>query len=54
MIPSVSYGFFHHRGNVVPVQAFIFHLRSFKRGVRDNPYSAYAQWLNGMSFALAS
>ena len=41
MIPSVPYGFFYHRGNVVPVQAFVFHLRSFKRGVRDNPYSAY-------------
>ena len=41
MILKVSYGLLHHSGNVVPGQAFVFHLRSFKRGVRDNPYSAY-------------
>jgi len=35
MIPFVTYGLLHRRGNVVSVQAFVFHLRSFKRGVRE-------------------
>ena len=56
MILKVSYGFPHRRGNVVPVQAFVFHLRSFKRGVKDQSLlrvSTVVEWNELRCFQLA-
>ena len=56
MILKVSYGLLHHRGNVVPVQAFVFHLRSFKRGVKDQSLlrvSTVVEWNELRCFQLA-